>query len=155
MDSGTGIPVVLEITDRHIEQQEESTRSFLCCGTLYKSEKDTPLSWRIVYAETTHRENARVTLDVEETIVHVSRRGSLPVDLALEEGVRHKCFINAPFGACAVGCYARHVHVDAKKMRLRLRYMLDFGVRTCSENEMTIHIRPAGGKFEDMPCPDL
>lgn len=75
--------------------------------------------------------------------IHLSRGGSFGINFMLEEGKRHNCFYDTPYGRLEMGVYARKV--DSKLNEdggvLSFAYSLDIGGGEVSENELEVEVK--------------
>lgn len=79
----------------------------------------------------------------EPDTVRLSRGGELSLDLLLEEGKRHNCFYDTPFGKLQMGVYTKFVKSEMKENggKLSFGYSLDIGGGEVSDNELIIDVK--------------
>ncbi|MBQ1451116.1 MAG: DUF1934 domain-containing protein [Clostridia bacterium] len=75
--------------------------------------------------------------------LRLSRGGSFGIDFLLEEGKRHNCFYDTPYGRLEMGVYAKKIDSDMKDNggNLKFAYSLDIGGGEVSENELELEVR--------------
>jgi uncharacterized beta-barrel protein YwiB (DUF1934 family) len=139
------IPILMNITDRHIQEDEEDSAEIFCQGRLHHLPKSAGGGIEIRYLEEAHDlRGSLVRLTVRDGTVNIFRAGDFPLDFMLQKGQRHKCYFRTPFGETQMGVYAREVelHLDeAEEQSIRLVYTLDAEGDLLSENEMFIKLR--------------
>ena len=132
-------PVMIEIRDSHRMQGETHSSETLCDGML----EQLPDGWQLNYVEQSEGlQGSRSALRVHDRMVSLTREGEFPLNLTLEQGVRHKCYYNTPAGMVQLGVFARQVQSDLSRAvgKINLDYTLDFSADMVSSNQMEIHI---------------
>lgn len=79
----------------------------------------------------------------EPNRVTICRTGSMTTEMTMEEGVRHLCHYNTPYGTVMMGIYASEVHSDMSAFggTLSLTYTLDFNGELVSTNQLRITVK--------------
>ena len=133
------VPVVIEIRDSHEVEGETHASEFLCDGML----TETDGGWELDYMESDGPDASRAALRVQNRMVSLSRRGAYPLEITLEQGVRHSCYYNTPAGLMHLGVYARSVEssISPAGGRIKLAYTLDFCADLMSSNQMEIKVQ--------------
>ncbi|MCL2494184.1 MAG: DUF1934 domain-containing protein [Oscillospiraceae bacterium] len=136
------VPVVIEIRDSHEVEGETHASEFLCDGVLTELGD----GWKLDYVETDGPEQSESALRVQNRTVSLSRRGAYPLEITLEQGVRHNCYYNTPAGMMHLGVYARSVDASINRAggRIKLAYTLDFCADLMSSNQMEIKVQARG-----------
>ncbi|MCL2530820.1 MAG: DUF1934 domain-containing protein [Oscillospiraceae bacterium] len=132
-------PVMIEIRDSHRVQGESYSSEILCDGMLEQLDD----GWQLNYVEQSEGlQGSRSALRVHDQIVSLTREGEFPLDLTLEQGVRHKCYYNTPAGMMQLGVFARQVQSDLSRTggQIKLNYTLDFSADMVSSNQLEINI---------------
>jgi uncharacterized beta-barrel protein YwiB (DUF1934 family) len=140
------VPVVIEIRDSHEVEGETHASEFLCDGVLTELSEDKGGGWELDYVESDGPEASRSALRVQNRTVSLSRRGEYPLEITLEQGVRHSCYYNTPGGMMHLGAYARSVDASINRAggRIKLSYTLDFCADMMSSNQMEIKVQARG-----------
>ena len=135
--------MVIEIKDSHEMEGETHASEFLCDGTLTAT---TDGGWELDYIENDGPDASRAALRVQNRMVSLTRRGAYPMELTLEQGVRHSCYYNTPAGLMHLGIYARSVESDISPAggNIKLAYTLDFCADLMSSNQMEIKVQARG-----------
>ena len=138
------VPVVIEIRDSHEVEGETHASEFLCDGVLTELPEDG--GWELDYVESDGPESSRSALRVQNRTVSLSRQGAYPLEITLEQGVRHSCYYNTPAGMMHLGVYARSVESSISRAggRIKLAYTLDFCADLMSSNQMEIKVQARG-----------
>ena len=136
------VPVVIEIRDSHEVEGETHASEFLCDGVLTELDG----GWELDYVENDGPEASRAALRVHNRMVSLSRQGEYPLEITLEQGVRHNCYYNTPAGMMHLGVYARSVESSISRAggRIKLAYTLDFCADMMSSNQMEIKVQARG-----------
>ena len=89
-----------------------------------------------------YRTTVKVTPD---NTVTVMKGGAENHHLILEEGQRHKCEYNTPFGSMTLGIYTEssQITLDDKGGEVFVRYTIDIESELASTNELTLKIKEA------------
>lgn len=88
----------------------------------------------------------RTTIKVDSNnVVTVMKGGEENHHLILEQGERHKCEYNTPFGSMTLGVYTEYVGIslDDHGGELTVRYSIDIESELASSNELTLKIKEA------------
>ncbi|MDR2526154.1 MAG: DUF1934 domain-containing protein [Oscillospiraceae bacterium] len=140
-------PVVIEIRDSHEVEGEVHSSEMLCDGTLAELPPEHGGGWELAYTEQSEGlEGSPAALRVQHKTVSLSREGEFPLEITLEQGVRHHCYYNTPSGMMHLGVFARSVESEMSDNggNIKLHYTLDFSADMMSANRMEISIRRAG-----------
>lgn len=138
------LPVVIEIRDSHEVEGEAHASEIMCDGTLTQLPEED--GWQLDYVEQSEGlEGSRAALRVQNRVVSMSRQGEYPLEITLEQGVRHSCYYNTPAGMMHLGVYARSVESTLNHAggRIKLSYTLDFCADLMSSNQMEIRVHPS------------
>jgi uncharacterized beta-barrel protein YwiB (DUF1934 family) len=140
------VPVVIEIRDSHEVEGETHASEFLCDGVLTELPDEKGGGWELDYVESDGPEASRAALRVQNRTVSLSRRGAYPLEITLEQGVRHSCYYNTPAGMMHLGVYARSVESSISRAggKIKLAYTLDFCADMMSSNQMEIKVQARG-----------
>lgn len=139
------VPVVVEIRDSHEIEGETHASEILCDGMLTELPEEG--AWLLDYMEQSDGlEGSRAELRVQNRMVSLSRHGNYPLEITLEQGVRHSCYYNTPAGMMHLGVYARSVEscISRAGGRIKLAYTLDFCADLMSSNQMEIRVQASG-----------
>jgi len=140
----TEYPVLIEIRDSHEVEGETHSSEMMCDGVL----AELPDGWQLDYIEQSDGlEGSRSALRVQDRLVSLTREGEYPLNITLEQGVRHHCYYSTPAGLMHLGVFARSVESDISQAggRIKLNYTLDFYADLMSSNQMEIRVLPSGG----------
>ena len=140
-------PVVIEIKDSHEIDGEFHSSEVLCDGVLAELPDDDGGGWRLDYVEQSEGlEGSRAALRVQNRLVSLSREGEYPLEITLEQGVRHSCYYTTPAGLMRLGVFARSVESDISRSggKIKLNYTLDFYADMMSSNQMEIKVLRSG-----------
>lgn len=88
----------------------------------------------------------RTTVRLDENgVVTVMKGGVENHNLILEQGRRHKCEYNTPFGSLTLGVYTDSVSstLSDEGGQLQVRYSIDIESEHASSNELTLIIKEA------------
>lgn len=88
----------------------------------------------------------RTTVRVDSNgVVTVMKGGAENHNLILEQGVRHKCEYNTPYGSLTLGVYTDRVSADLddKGGEIRVKYSIDIESEHASSNELILKIEEA------------
>ena len=88
----------------------------------------------------------RTTVKIDEKgVVTVMKGGEENHNLILEQGVRHKCEYNTPYGSLTLGVYTDSVSakLDDNGGELKVKYSIDIESELASSNELTLKIKEA------------
>ena len=132
-------PVLIEIRDSHEVEGETHSSEMMCDGML----KELPDGWQLDYIEQSEGlRGSRSALRVQEHLVSLTREGEYPLNITLEQGVRHNCYYQTPAGMMHLGVFARSVESDISQAggRIKLNYTLDFYADMMSSNRMEINV---------------
>ncbi|MDR2752913.1 MAG: DUF1934 domain-containing protein [Oscillospiraceae bacterium] len=135
-------PVVIEIRDSHEVDGEVTSSEVMCDGMLM--ELDDGCSWQLDYTEQSEGlKGSHAALRVQDRLVSLSRQGACPLEITLEQGVRHSCYYNTPAGMMHMGVFARSVESNLTPAggRIKLAYTLDFYADMMSSNQMEIQVQ--------------
>ena len=141
------LPVMIEIRDSHEVEGELYESEFMCGGMLAELPEEAGGGWQLDYVEQSEGlEGSRAALRVQNRLVSLSREGQFPLEITLEQGVRHSCYYNTPDGLMHLGVFARAVESDLSHAggRIKLAYTLDFYADLKSSNQMEIKVLPSG-----------
>jgi len=141
--SGKEYPVLIEIRDSHEVEGETHSSELICDGVLAELPEETGGGWQLDYIEQSEGlEGSRAALRVQDRLVSLTREGAYPLDITLEQGVRHNCYYNTPAGMMHLGVFARSVESDISRKggRIKLNYTLDFYADLMSSNQMEIQV---------------
>ena len=139
----TEYPVLIEIRDSHEVEGETHSSEMMCDGVL----AELPDGWQLDYIEQSEGfEGSRSALRVQDRLVSLTREGEYPLNITLEQGVRHHCYYSTPAGMMHLGVFARSVESDISRSggRIKLNYTLDFYADLMSSNQMEIKVLPSG-----------
>ena len=143
-------PVLIEIKDSHIVEGEEHASEMMCDGVLRELPEETGGGWELDYVEQIDEDSevSRSALRVQNRLVSLTREGAYPLDITLEQGVRHNCYYNTPAGVMHMGVFARSVESSISRAggRIKLQYTLDFSADLMSSNKMEINVRPTAAR---------
>ncbi len=92
------------------------------------------------------RQHYRTTIKINpDNIVTVIKGGEENHQLVLEQGERHKCEYNTPFGSLSLGIYTETVDINLGDNggELRVKYSIDVESELASLNELTLKIKEA------------
>ena len=145
-------PVLIEIKDSHEIDGELHSSEILCDGVL--AELDDDGGWQLDYVEQSEGlEGSRAALRVQNRLVSLSREGEYPLEITLEQGVRHHCYYSTPAGMMHLGVYARSVESEmtGDGGNIKLWYTLDFYADMMSLNKMEISVRRVPGQCAAKP----
>jgi uncharacterized beta-barrel protein YwiB (DUF1934 family) len=137
--------VVLEIRDSHEIDGQVHASEIMCDGTLAELPEDDGGGWQLDYMEQSEGlEGSHAALRVQDHLVSLSRVGEYPLEITLEQGVRHSCYYNTPAGMMHLGVFARSVESNLTPAggRIKLAYTLDFYADMMSSNQMEIKVLP-------------
>ncbi|MCL2106834.1 MAG: DUF1934 domain-containing protein [Oscillospiraceae bacterium] len=137
-------PVVIEISDSHEVEGELLSSEMMCDGVLEELPPEFGGGWQLDYTEQSEGlEGSRAALRIQNSLVSLSRDGEFPLEITLEQGVRHSCYYNTPAGMMHLGVYARSVESDISRGggRIKLWYTLDLSSDLMSMNRMEIKVR--------------
>ena len=90
----------------------------------------------------------RTTVKIDEKgVVTVMKGGEENHNLILEQGVRHKCEYNTPYGSLTLGGYTDSVSakLDDNGGELKVKYSIDIESEHASSNELILNIKEAKG----------
>lgn len=138
------VPVVIEIRDFHEIEGETHASEILCDGLLTELPAEHGGGWILNYVEQSDGlEGSRAALRVQNRTVSLSRQGNCPLEITLEQGVRHNCYYNTPAGMMHLGVYARSVESNMSSLggKIKLAYTLDFCADLMSSNQMEIRVQ--------------
>ena len=141
-------PVLIEIRDSHIVEGEEHASEMMCDGVLAELPEEFGGGWQLDYVEQGDGlEGSRSALRVQNRLVSLTREGEYPLDITLEQGVRHNCYYDTPAGLMHLGVFARSVESNISRTggRIKLAYTLDFYADLMSSNKMEIKVHPSRG----------
>ena len=142
-------PVLIEIKDSHVIEGEEHASEMMCDGVLAELPEEHGGGWQLDYTEQNEGlEGSHAALRVQNRLVSLTREGAYPLDITLEQGVRHNCYYNTPAGMMHLGVFARSVESDISRAggRIKLAYTLDFYSDLMSSNRMEINVQPCGSR---------
>ncbi|MDR0531665.1 MAG: DUF1934 domain-containing protein [Oscillospiraceae bacterium] len=137
-------PVVIEIRDSHEIEGELHSSEVLCDGVLEELPDEAGGGWQLDYIEQSDGlEGSRAALRVQNRLVSLSREGEHPLEITLEQGVRHSCYYSTPAGLMRLGVFARSVETNLNYSggRIKLNYTLDFYADLMSSNQMEIKVQ--------------
>jgi len=140
-------PVLIEIKDSHEIDGEFHSSEVLCDGVL--AELDDDGGWQLDYVEQSEGlEGSRAALRVQNRLVSLSREGEFPLEITLEQGVRHSCYYTTPAGLMRLGVFARSVEssISPSGGKIKLNYTLDFYADLMSSNQMEIKVLRSGAE---------
>jgi len=140
-------PVLIEIKDSHEIDGEFHSSEVLCDGVL--AELDGGSGWQLDYMEQSEGlEGSRAALRVQNRLVSLSREGEFPLEITLEQGVRHSCYYTTPAGLMRLGVFARSVEssISPSGGKIKLNYTLDFYADLMSSNQMEIKVLRSGAE---------
>ena len=140
-------PVLIEIKDSHEIDGEVHSSEVLCDGVL--AELDGDGGWQLDYMEQSEGlEGSRAALRVQNRLVSLSREGEYPLEITLEQGVRHSCYYTTPAGLMRLGVFARSVesNISPSGGKINLNYTLDFYADLMSSNQMEIKVLRSGAE---------
>jgi uncharacterized beta-barrel protein YwiB (DUF1934 family) len=141
-------PVVIEICDSHEIEGEVHSSEMICDGVLAELPPERGGGWQLDYTEQSEGlEGSLAALRVQQHTVSLSREGEFPLEITLEQGVRHHCYYSTPAGMMHLGVYARSVESEMTDAggRIKLWYTLDFSADMMSLNKMEINVRRLTG----------
>ena len=136
-------PVLIEIRDSHEVEGETHSSELICDGVLAELPENTGGGWQLDYVEQSEGlEGSRAALRVQDRLVSLTREGQYPLNITLEQGVRHNCYYNTPAGMMHLGVFARSVESNISRTggRINLAYTLDFYSDLMSSNKMEIKV---------------
>jgi uncharacterized beta-barrel protein YwiB (DUF1934 family) len=142
-------PVLIEIRDSHEIDGEFHSSEVLCGGVLTELSEDVGGGWQLNYVEQSESiGESRAALRVQNRLVSLSREGEHPLEITLEQGVRHSCYYTTPGGLMRLGVFARSVESDISACggRIKLNYTLDFYAELMSSNQMEINVLRSNAK---------
>jgi uncharacterized beta-barrel protein YwiB (DUF1934 family) len=127
-------------------QREEHEKSESVLDTEIEYYRDRNGDRIIAYeeSETTGMEGSNMMLRVSpEDMVSIVRTGSFQTHLVVQEGCKHFCHYETPFGDFAVGVAAKWVRnrLTDDGGTLSLRYTVDANTTLLSDNEIDISVR--------------
>lgn len=101
-----------------------------------------PNGAKLRYTETAQDGGAAVTVTVRDAQVVIERRGELSSQLLLEEGKRHPCRFETPYGRMILHTQAKRLAFSFEKSAgiLQAVYTLDMS-GACTEQEIEIRIK--------------
>jgi uncharacterized beta-barrel protein YwiB (DUF1934 family) len=137
-------PVLIEINDSHEIEGELHSSEMICDGVLAELPPEHGGGWQLDYTEQSEGlEGSLAALRVQQHTVSLSREGDFPLEITLEQGVRHHCYYSTPAGMVHLGVYARSVESEMTDAggRIKLWYTLDFSADMMSLNKMEINVR--------------
>lgn len=140
-------PVLIEIKDSHEVEGEVHSSEIMCDGVLAELPEESGGGWQLDYLEQSEGlEGSRAALLVQNRLISLTREGAYPLNITLEQGVRHHCYYNTPAGLMHLGVFARAVESNISHTggRIKLAYTLDFSSDLMSNNQMEIDVRPSG-----------
>ncbi|MDR2647613.1 MAG: DUF1934 domain-containing protein [Oscillospiraceae bacterium] len=143
--SAKKLPVVIEICDYHEFDGESMSSEMMCDGMLEELPQTDGGGWRIHYVEQAEGiKGSKSALRVQNRMVSLSRYGEFPLEITLEQGVRHNCYYHTPAGMMHLGVYARTVDssLTADGGSVKLHYTLDYFSEMMSSNRMEIFVHP-------------
>jgi len=132
-------PVLIEIKDSHEIEGETHSSEMMCDGVL----EELPNGWQLDYIEQSEGlQGCKSALRVHDRLVSLTREGDHPLNITLEQGVRHNCYYNTPAGMMHLGVFARSVESDISRTGglIKLNYTLDFYSDLMSCNQMEISV---------------
>jgi uncharacterized beta-barrel protein YwiB (DUF1934 family) len=138
------VPVMIEIRDSHEIEGELHSSEVLCGGVLAELPEEDGGGWQLDYVEQSEGlEGSQAALRVQNRLVSLFRAGEYPLEITLEQGVRHSCYYNTPDGLMHLGVFARSVESDLSPAggRIKLAYTLDFYADLMSSNQMEIKVQ--------------
>ena len=102
------------------------------------------LTWE--ESELTGMEGTRTSITVQPRSVVLSREGALNSTMEFEEGHKHYCLFETPFGAATMGVDTRKIrrHVDENGGRVEIDYVVDMEHAVVARNKFEITIRQTG-----------
>ncbi len=152
------IPVVIEINDSHEIEGELHSSEMICDGVLAALPPERGGGWQLNYTELSEGlEGSPAAMRIQQRTVSLSREGEFPLEITLEQGVRHHCYYSTPAGMMHLGVYARSVESEMTDTggQIKLWYTLDFYADMMSMNRMEINVRrvpgSAGGRVGGAP----
>ena len=110
--------------------------------TAYGTWERLPDGWRLCYTESEQDGGASVTVTVCGGETVIERRGEISSRLRLQEGKRHECRYETPYGRMALHAEAKRIFFsDAEDTAvLRAVYTLDLN-GACTEQEIEFRIK--------------
>lgn len=134
---------ILTLKDMH-EQDGEKSESEFSAVCSYEGDEN---SYSLSYNESGFDPaSSQIKIKVtDKKRVEVLREGAFNTQLIIEEGVRHTCFYETPYGEFTIGVYAESVRsqIGENGGTLELSYSLDFNSGLASKNKMTITLKEA------------
>lgn len=122
--------------------KDVSTSELNTKADFYRDENDELV---IAYdeSETTGMEGSRTYLRIAEDMVSVVRTGTFRTHIVVQNGVKHFCHYETPFGEIAVGITSKKLKIamTPEGGHLEMRYIVDGNSTLLSDNEIIVDIR--------------
>ncbi len=161
-NTGKSLAVEFKRGDKYLEKQKKKFSMQLRSIQYDEDEKlETLLDTEITY--TIEEDNERVIRYIEtgmegmgkcemqlrispENRIMIMRSGAYQTNLVVQEGKKHFCHYETPFGTFAVGVWAKFVEnaLTDDGGKLRMRYTVDANSTLLSDNEIILEIKQYG-----------
>lgn len=125
-------------------EEQEKNESVLDTEIQYYRDRNGDRIIAYEESETTGMEGSHMMLRVSpEDMVSIVRTGTFQTHLVVQEGRKHFCHYETPFGDFAVGVAAKWVRnrLTDEGGTLSLRYTVDANTTLLSDNEIDISVR--------------
>jgi len=135
---------MIEIRSTQHMQGETHRTKILCNGTL----EQLPDSWLLKYIEQSEGlQGCQSALHVRDRMVVLTRESKFPLELKLEQDIRHQCTYPTQAGSMQLGVFAQLVesNLSHKGGQIKLNYTLAFAAGMTNSNCMEIDITTQKG----------
>lgn len=133
--------VLMKMTDSHYDGENTECSEITSVAFYEGTDND----YTITYKESGDFEGCEASLKVvgKKAVTLTRAGGGYNVQLIIEQGQRHNCIYNTPFGAIQLGVFAEKVFTDIREGEgeLKLSYSIDFNTGFVSENDITVTIK--------------
>lgn len=136
-------PVIISFKGTQDDGHEKDVVELVTEGSYYKKGNN----YYVTYSETelTGMEGTTTTLKIEGDKVTMLRFGQNNTQLIFEQGQRHLCCYETPYGAFTVGVHSRDVNVDVTDHggNISASYLIEVDNAAVGSNDFTMQIREA------------
>lgn len=132
--------VLITLKSRQKTPDDDESTELMTTGHLEVKEGELTLSYEDT--ETTGYEGSVTRVTVKDgELVTVIRSGTASSNLIVEQGKKHFCLYETPFGTMTIGVQGKSVVLEqgVKSGRLKLSYQLDINASYLSDNFLEMH----------------
>ncbi len=125
-------------------EEDDKTETLLNTEISYYIDKNGERVIRYEESETTGMEGSELQLRISpDDMISIIRTGTYQTHLVIQNGKKHFCHYETPFGDFVVGVSARYVRnrLTEEGGTLRLRYTVDANSTLLSDNEIWIEVK--------------